>query len=635
MFSRERDALEMLRPGYPQLINCLGSGVSRGKLGILMSPVADMDLAQFLRDHPQGSFPYVPIDLLSTHATLEKIFGSSWLDSPPQKRLKWLFDQVRGLASALSHIHDSDAFRQSCSHGDIKPNNILVMKERGGLNFRLTDFGSASFAATASTERSKPLPVTPMYCAPECYGHTRTRRQTDRSADNFSLGCVYAELLTWMLGIRIEDFESFRSPDPSDRAFCSKLDRVMLWLDKLRERAKHKIVHFSCHNLFDMIPKMMSINPNNRPTAKEVHLALSPKSCIDVPDEGSDVPVDSQLQSGTPGLDKCLWLNNTARKHVMGSGRRTILPHVVRLLINGRLVDAVPDTGSDQNVISGRLASQLNLVIDPGHEDLSSFLLANGTVVRPIGTVKLNWALVTLPEESFSSVFYVMKDISSAVLGWSTVDKLQLFTKNRHLMETRPADMGSPLRCLHTGSEVDLISHDFFARWHLTLKKPSPDVEQVQLANGKTVSIAGRVKLKCEVLLQDWDNESPMKTQRVTFHVMRRLTQDILLGNGFCSKISMLKMHLMTYYGRPGFGIPSFSSLVDRSDGSGSKAGEVCSIGHNPSSAPTSPLPNDPQSSSRQETCTEREFSLIVGHQLLESPEGRDSGHDPPAFDLL
>ena len=89
-----------------------------------------------------------------------------------------------------------------------------------------------------------------------------------------------------MLGIPIEDFENFRSPDPNDRAFCSKQDRVKLWLDKLRERAKHKEFSFPYHSLFDMTSNMMSNNPDDRPTAKEVHSTFPPNSCVDVPGEG-------------------------------------------------------------------------------------------------------------------------------------------------------------------------------------------------------------------------------------------------------------------------------------------------------------------------------------------------------------
>jgi serine/threonine protein kinase len=493
MFSRERDALEMVRCGHPHLIDFLGSGSSGGRFGILMSPVADMDLDRFLRDYSQGIFLWARIDLMSVRATQRKMFGSSLLDSSPKKWVTSLLEQMRGLASAISHIHDMKPHVKWRRHGDIKPSNILVLKQRDGWNFRLTDLGCASFAATVSTERSKPLAVTPMYCAPECYKYTNQIRQPDRSIDIWSLGCVYLEILTWTLGIPIEDFENFRSPDPNDRAFCSKQDRVKLWLDKLRERAKYKEFSFPYHRLFDTISKMMSNNPDDRPTAKEVHSAFPPNSCVDVPGEGSDVTADSQLPSGTQGIDRTLRSDDTARKHVIGSGKRTILRHNVRLLINGRPVDAVPDTGSDQNVISSSLAFQLNLVIDPGHKDLPSFQLADGTEVQPIGTVELDWALVRLPEKTFSSVFYVMKDISTVVLSWPTLDKLQLFTINQHLMETRPANTDSPPRCLQlssltptlkcniasrpviaildTGCDVDLVSHEFVLRRRLILKK--------------------------------------------------------------------------------------------------------------------------------------------------------------------
>jgi hypothetical protein len=93
MFSREHDALEMVRSGHPHLIDYLGSGSSGGQLCILMPPVADMDLAQFLRDHPQGISPRARIDLMSVRVAQGKLFGSSLLDSSLTKRVTSLLDR--------------------------------------------------------------------------------------------------------------------------------------------------------------------------------------------------------------------------------------------------------------------------------------------------------------------------------------------------------------------------------------------------------------------------------------------------------------------------------------------------------------------------------------------------------------
>jgi serine/threonine protein kinase len=525
-FLRERNAMERLRPGHPHLINFLGSGSSDGRLCILMSPVADMDLARFLRDQSPGMISWGSITDMAAPATEGELFSSS---QSGNLRTKWTtscFEQMRGLASALSHIHEIKHRGKMMCHFDIKPSNILVVKGQHGWNFRLADFGCAAFVApAASTEKSKPLPVTPMYCAPECYKHDTMMKPPGRSVDIWSLGCVFSEILTWALGIPIEDFENFRSPDHNDRAFCKTQDRVRLWLIKLRELATRKKSSLPYHSLLEMLSKMMSNTPDDRPTAKEVLLTF-----------------------------RNLGLNDTDRKRSTWSPKRTRIRLLVPLLINSQsAVDVVLDSGSVHNVISSSLASQLNLVIEPGQKNLPLFTLADGTEVRPSAAVELNCRFVEAPTKTFSSVFLVMDDIGVAVLGSQTLAQLQLLTTNRHLIEERTADTDSLPRCLQlsrtipnmecniasqpvfaildTGSDIDLISHEYVLRRRLTLKRPSPGAQQVELANGKTVKITGRVKLKlkCDMLLPNIGHPL-MKPHRVTFHVMPELTQDVLFG---------------------------------------------------------------------------------------------------------
>lgn len=83
-------------------------------------------------------------------------------------------------------------------HGDIKPENILWYKDRTdklGI-LRLTDFGVSDLKSDMSKSNIQSnVACTLAYRAPESdIGVTR------QSADMWSLGCVYLEFITWLLG---------------------------------------------------------------------------------------------------------------------------------------------------------------------------------------------------------------------------------------------------------------------------------------------------------------------------------------------------------------------------------------------------------------------------------------------------
>jgi serine/threonine protein kinase len=86
---------------------------------------------------------------------------------------------IRQMADALSAVHE-----QGMSHGDVKPENILVSED---LNSKLIDFGSCrSSDAVLLTS----VIGTPAYMAPELF----EGEYTDLRADIFSLGVVAYEL---------------------------------------------------------------------------------------------------------------------------------------------------------------------------------------------------------------------------------------------------------------------------------------------------------------------------------------------------------------------------------------------------------------------------------------------------------
>ena len=120
-----------------------------------MDPVADYDLKYFLMMCPMSK---------ENSTYLRSFFGC--------------------LASALKYLHE-----QKCRHKDIKPGNILV---KAGTVI-ITDFGTSLDWTEDDLEETtgRPTAFTNTYAAPE----VATARPRDRSADIWSLGCVFLEII--------------------------------------------------------------------------------------------------------------------------------------------------------------------------------------------------------------------------------------------------------------------------------------------------------------------------------------------------------------------------------------------------------------------------------------------------------
>ncbi|KAH7311624.1 kinase-like domain-containing protein [Stachybotrys elegans] len=150
------------RISHCHCIRFVGSYTEPNHIGILMHPVADCNLKQFLEE-----FQASPRD----ESLLAGFFGC--------------------LATALMHLH----FRWRIRHKDIKPQNILVDRARG--NVLLTDFGMAlDWSETGNTTTNEEKLRSPIYCAPEV---ARNKKRNSMS-DIWSLGCVFLEMAAVLMG---------------------------------------------------------------------------------------------------------------------------------------------------------------------------------------------------------------------------------------------------------------------------------------------------------------------------------------------------------------------------------------------------------------------------------------------------
>ncbi|KAJ0114088.1 hypothetical protein J7T55_007922 [Diaporthe amygdali] len=138
-FESEIQALKKL--WHPHIVKLKGSYTDQRYLGIIVTPVAEMNLEEYLKE-------------ASHDETLRR------------RRLRSF---AGCLATALAYLH-----QQNIRHNDIKPQNILV----ANLNVFLSDFGTSRAWGTEgrSTTQGKHEGYTPRYSAPET--HETGRRST-------------------------------------------------------------------------------------------------------------------------------------------------------------------------------------------------------------------------------------------------------------------------------------------------------------------------------------------------------------------------------------------------------------------------------------------------------------------------
>lgn len=112
------------------------------------------------------------------------------------------------------------------------------------------------------------------YCAPEVYAE----ESRGRSADVFSLECIFLEIVTVVQDFQLDEFAEFRShiTDPReeerDYSFHGNLENVSHWIDKVsvawaKEQSRRGMTSVWKQGV---IRRMLLKNPEERPTASTV-----------------------------------------------------------------------------------------------------------------------------------------------------------------------------------------------------------------------------------------------------------------------------------------------------------------------------------------------------------------------------
>ncbi|KAK0726252.1 kinase-like domain-containing protein [Apiosordaria backusii] len=224
-FKREVDMLKRfssLNDAHPHLISLLATYEQRKSYFLI--------------------FPYAEADLFSYW---DRVEPEPIMD---QATVKWVAEQCKGIASGVLKIHKYKSTNSKVAndslkpagldepfghHGDIKPENVLWFpynlgnldenihvhyptndnpsNTRGTL--KLTDFGLASTSAhrTVSRKPHSHFGMTYNYRAPECDIHGK-HDPKGRQYDMWTLGCLYLEFVTWLIGGKalLDEFTQLR-----------------------------------------------------------------------------------------------------------------------------------------------------------------------------------------------------------------------------------------------------------------------------------------------------------------------------------------------------------------------------------------------------------------------------------------
>ncbi|KAF2119640.1 kinase-like domain-containing protein [Lophiotrema nucula] len=241
----------LYRVQHAHIVRLVGTYVTGSDLAILTYPCAQWNLEQFMREVP--SFP----DIEARARSLRQFFTC--------------------LAKVLDFMHSFPL-----KHMDIKPANLLVrdisnseLEGHGPYKIYVTDFGIAkTYPAAEESDTETPTPFTRAYAAQEVV----LQESRGLSADIFSLGCVYAEMLAVILDLSMDMPESkcreglatARGQNEAGvRAYHLSTKEVRSWLTQLDiQEPELDVVREWTYNMIDL-------DPAQRPSAQ--HIAHDPQ----------------------------------------------------------------------------------------------------------------------------------------------------------------------------------------------------------------------------------------------------------------------------------------------------------------------------------------------------------------------
>jgi len=240
-FERELGTLKKLR--HRHIVRLIGSYTDPRFVGIVMSPVAECDLKDYLNNCVSDS----KSNLHSPKSFIRSFFGC--------------------LTSALSYLHDN-----RIRHKDIKPQNVLVSQ----YTVYLTDFGIAlDWSEIGQSTTTGPTPKTARYCALEVSDYA----PRNTSSDMWSLGCIFLEIWTVLKGETVANLHAFLDANGAlSSCYYLNSDATLSWMLNLESKST-----LADNSPQDWIRHLLVEDKGKRWTARELLSESKPSIAIPRP----------------------------------------------------------------------------------------------------------------------------------------------------------------------------------------------------------------------------------------------------------------------------------------------------------------------------------------------------------------
>ena len=204
------------------------------------------------------------------------------LHEPRRMQFEEIFSFFKDITSGLHHLHANGYI-----HRDLKPNNCLLHKTGQRLRVMVSDFGEVQ--VQNATRMSTGATGTISYCAPEVlrresqdgsFGNFTTK------SDVFSLGMILYFMCFGKLPYSNSDDINNDTEDVDQlRA------EITAWVGFDEELRTRKDLP---DQLYKFLKRLLSLDPNNRPSTEEILIALRRESS---PDDLDDAPHPSILDN--------------------------------------------------------------------------------------------------------------------------------------------------------------------------------------------------------------------------------------------------------------------------------------------------------------------------------------------------
>lgn len=252
-----REVQQLKRSQHSHIVQVIGTYTFKQDLAILLYPAAEFNLETFMESilaESPGSTNYLHKE-------------------ETQPKLRAMVTFFSCLSRTISFLHSN-----ATKHMDIKPKNLLIKDLRynslsqGPYKIYIADFGiTRSYKRAADAETDSPTSFTPLYAAPEVVD----QRKRGLSADIFSLGCVFAEMLAVLAESDNEpkrkDLLAVLSADEEQpRSYHGNIPLVAQWLREINELNNYSPHFTGLSPLRDRIWQMIDANPLRRPSADTV-----------------------------------------------------------------------------------------------------------------------------------------------------------------------------------------------------------------------------------------------------------------------------------------------------------------------------------------------------------------------------